>query len=687
MHPDHQCRSRNFIEAVARSAGLGPDRKAILVSNDGVTVSDSISYADLLARAHGLSGRLADLAPVGSRAVLAMEPGIDFIVALLACMYAELIAVPAAPLKQGRQSRSGHRLHQIVKDCAPQLVLCCRTGVEPLSAIAPIDRIVDVETLIGAQPRSTIGSDTPACAAAPEQIALLQYTSGSTTAPKGVILTHANLLHNQKLIQSVFSHDESSVIVGWLPLFHDMGLIGSVFNTLYAGSLGVLMSPMSFLQQPLRWLRAVSHFRGTTSGGPNFAYELCLAAAAREPCSDLDLSCWTAAFVGAEPISAQTLSRFANSFSPCGFSRQAFLPCYGLAEATLIVSGNSRSDPVIVRDFDRDALGYPRGTQEWAVAIRCADANQQPLVSSGAPVAGADVAIVDPATAGLCNEGDVGEIWVSGPSVGRGYWNDSSMSATVFEARLPTHPGQTFLRTGDLGLLSEGQLFICGRLADRFKFRGRNFFAMDIERLACESDSRLTTSASAAFLLANESQDQVALVQEIPRSLTADDLPSIARGIRAALLDQLGLRLDQLVFCTRGVVPRTSSGKVRRQACRDLLVEGALSHVAQFPLPASQGAQGTDATPIPTTDIGSLERLICQQLGLDLTNSSPSTRLAELGVDSMTLVNLHSQLCQWLSVEVPLARFLQADTLSDLQQLARSEWQNQLARRANASHG
>jgi acyl-CoA synthetase (AMP-forming)/AMP-acid ligase II len=301
-------------------------------------------------------------------------------------------------------------------------------------------------------------------------LAFLQYTSGSTATPKGVMVSHGNLLHNEAIIQQAFAQTSESVIVSWLPLYHDMGLIGNVLQPLYVGAHSVLMSPVAFLQSPFRWLKAISHYRATTSGGPNFAYDLCVRKITEEQKAGLDLSSWQLAFNGAEPIRAETLDRFAKAFASCGFRREAFFPCYGLAEATLFVAGKTQSNaPAVIKHFETAALSNNR-------VIEATDESQDrlSLVGCGGPGMGQTILIVNPETARVCPPGDVGEIWVSGASVAGGYWNQPEATERTFHASLAESSAGPFLRTGDLGFLQAGELFVTGRLKDLIIIRGRN---------------------------------------------------------------------------------------------------------------------------------------------------------------------------------------------------------------------
>ncbi|HET9212138.1 MAG TPA: proline iminopeptidase-family hydrolase, partial [Thermoanaerobaculia bacterium] len=428
---------------------------------DGEAEEATLSYGGLDRRARAIGARLQQAGAAGERALLLYPPGLDFIAAFFGCLYAGAVAVPAYPPRAGRTQP---RLRAIAGDARPRLVLTTAAIAAKAAELSE-----QIPELAGAEWIATESLDSSAAerwtppSLGPGTLAFLQYTSGSTAAPKGVMVTHANLLHNERLIGAAFGMDEESVVVGWLPLYHDMGLIGNVLQPLHAGGRCVLMSPVAFLQRPMRWLEAVSRYRGTVSGGPNFAYELCLRKAAPEALSRLDLSSWRVAYNGAEPVRASTLERFAEAFAPCGFRAEALYPCYGLAEATLFVTGG-------------------HGARVEKERVSCGSAWQR-------------IVTVDPETG---EERPEGEVWISGPSVARGYWENEEATARDFHAFLPTGEGP-FLRTGDLGFLSGGELYVTGRLKDLIILRGRNHYPQDVELTAERSHPDLHPGGGAAF--------------------------------------------------------------------------------------------------------------------------------------------------------------------------------------------
>lgn len=523
----------------------------------------------------------------GQRALLLFAPGLDFVKAFIGCWFAGVVPVPCAPPVREHDVQ---RVLRIAKDAGISLVLSAsdlpervRSEFERIGALSlRTQELIDVD----------IPWTVPMLSE--ESIALLQYTSGSTGDPKGVVVSHGNLLRNERLIQQLFGHDARTRVAGWLPLYHDMGLIGNVLQPLYLGREVTLMSPVEFVMSPMSWLRMISKYRVTTSGAPNFAYELCANAATADEVADLDLSSWRVAYNGAEPIRKSTLQTFADAFAPAGFRREAFLPCYGLAEATLLVSGaHGRSEPTVV---DYDLAELARGRAQRAANER----SSIPLVSCGSVALGLTVKIVDPETRRASSDGQVGEIWISGPSVARGYWQRQELTADVFNASIEGLAG-TWLRTGDLGFFENGELYVAGRIKDLLIVRGRNHYPQDLEQTCWESHPSLRAGCAAAFMVESDGEETLVITQEVSKQARSEriDLGEITDRVRARVARMHGLSLHRLVLVRPGQVPKTSSGKVRRAECRRLYLEtelklfgdGITSHFEVLPQPRVGRAQ------------------------------------------------------------------------------------------------
>lgn len=486
---------RSLVDLLTKHAAHHPDRTAYryLATGDCDGEIQEISYRRLADRSHAVAAWLQERGLAGSRAMLLYPPGPEFICGYLGCLAAGVVAVPGVP-PQGRSQnhRALTRMKRLIADADAKVILGGREVITALSGMVEhLPELADI-TCVATE-------DIPDEAAAAwrepdltaDSVAFLQYTSGSTSAPRGVMVTHGNLLDNERVITERMGHTPDAVaehdhemFVSWLPVYHDMGLIGPVLNTVYLGATATLFSPLHFLQQPQRWLTAISRYRPHTSGGPNFAYELSLKHAGPGLLDGLDLSSWRVAFNGAEPVRAATLRRFTETFSPAGFRREALYPCYGLAEATLMVTGGTVQTPPTL--LQAPETGPHAGRTDAAA------------VSSGRPGPDLTVAIADPERHEELPEGEVGEIWVRGASVAKGYWRNALATRETFRATLAGHEGR-FLRTGDLGFLRDGELFVTGRLKDLIVIDGRNHYPQDLELTAEMSHPALRPGCTAAF--------------------------------------------------------------------------------------------------------------------------------------------------------------------------------------------
>lgn len=572
----------DFVDLMRYRAAQTPELPVYTFVHGSERVTQVLTCSELDRRAGIVAAALGQACRVGDRVLLLFAPGIEYIVALFGCMYAGVIAVPAYPVEPAQAERTARRLASIVENSAPAAVLTTSaimaTAARVPAATAGLDRTrcIPVDALHETD-------DVPAAPRVPDaQPVYLQYTSGSTGAPKGVMISHRNLLHNSELIARRFEHDASSRGVIWLPPYHDMGLIGGILQPLYAGFPVMLMSHVDFLKHPMRWLRAVSKFRATTSGGPNFAYQM--LATMRLSDVDLegvDLSSWSLAFVGAEPIRSNTLRAFAQRFARCGFRAEAFYPCYGLAEHTLFMTGGRKSALPVAMSAPRGAGQATAIADEPTVAIGC-----------GSPSEDSVVMIVDPETGVPCEEGIAGEIWAQGSSVSAGYWNNEPLTRETFGGRLPGFEGR-FMRSGDYGYCLSDQLFVTGRLKDMIPIHGANHYPHDIEATIEDVDAEMFRAGGAAvFAVERGEAIQVVVVRELrARYLKIFDAagqagvepPDALFGrLRQAITRCHGIAVHRIVFTSPSAIPKTTSGKVQRYACRDLVVEGTLPIVAQW---------------------------------------------------------------------------------------------------------
>ncbi|WP_394842169.1 amino acid adenylation domain-containing protein [Pendulispora brunnea] len=615
---------------------------------DGESIEHSTTYGELDRRARAIAGAMQSCARPGDRVLIVLPPGLDFIAAFFGCLYAGLVTVPV-PLPQRR--RGLPRLLSIVRDCRPTVALSNAPrppGFDDLHWVT-IDSIGD-----GAE---DAWRPLPI---EPGTLAFLQYTSGSTGTPKGVALTHGNLLQNERMIQRAFGQSDESVIVGWLPPYHDMGLIGNILQPLYVGAPCIQMTPEHFLTNPLRWLAAISRYRGTTSGGPNFAFDLCVDKIAPEQREGLDLSSWTVAFNGAEPVRKATLDRFAKAFAGAGFRASAFVPCYGLAESTLLVSARTRQAPPIVRTVERAALEQGR-------AVLASDDNGAvaQLVGCG-PHDDAIVKIVDPASAEPRAAGEVGEIWVTGGSVAQGYWGRPEETAASFGAHLASGEGP-FLRTGDLGFVDDGELYVTGRLKDLIIVRGRNLYPQDIEACAEASSAEFGGGGAAAFAVEVGGEERLIVVEEC-RTRPAEDLARAGARVREAIASEHEVAVFALVFIRRGSLPRTTSGKVQRRACRERFLNGELATLWRW---ESWEASKDSSTAQPSPEERALTETeaALARIWTDVLQCgrvTPDDAFLELGGDSLKAMQLSARASEAFGVEVGPAQVFDTNTVAAL---------------------
>lgn len=592
-------------EILEERARTDPDRMVYCYLDEGEFETERLTYGELGRRARAIAATLQQHCRPGDRALLIYSPGLEFITALFACFAAGVIAVPACPPRLELVADGTRPLELIAENCRPALILVGATAAPGLQ------RACAGSTLLAGLPclRSDVVDEARGADYAPvtlkrDRPALLQYTSGSTGEPRGVILTHGNLLANEHVIQLALDHrtaERPGLGVCWLPFWHDMGLVGNVLQAIYVDGACYLMSPLIVLQRPVRWLEAISKYRAHTSGGPGFAFDLCVNRITPEQKASLDLSCWESAPVGAEPISYPIMERFAEAFASCGFRMEAFYPCYGLAEATLFATGGRKADLPVVRRFQNEELEFRSGGNgshpDQADRLRpCAssqpEAPPEPippetienaqagdtalLVGCGQTWTDHELLIVDPNTHRVCPHGTIGEIWFRGPSVAAGYWNRPRETGETFDAHLADSGAGPFLRTGDLGLICDGELFVAGRLKDLIVIRGQNHYPQDIESTVCAVHDAFRINTTAAFSIPGDVGERLVVLQEIDRQTRRLDIDQLRREVRHAVAQRHQLQLADLVFLRNGTIPKTTSGKVRRHECRQRYLDGKL---------------------------------------------------------------------------------------------------------------
>jgi natural product biosynthesis luciferase-like monooxygenase protein/FkbM family methyltransferase len=652
-----------FIDILRLRAEQQPSQTAYTFLTGEGTEAISQTYGALDAQARAVGVLLQSQVKAGETVLLLYPAGLEYVAAFFGCLYAGAIAVPSYP---PRLNRSLDRLQAIIANSGATVAL---TTSSTLSRMQPLlahaTALKNVRWLTTDDLSPSVGDswqEPPVNGGTP---AFLQYTSGSTSAPKGVMVSHGNLLHNERTIQEAFRQTERSVIVGWLPLYHDMGLIGNVLQPLYLGARCVLFSPHGFLQRPVRWLQAISQYKATTSGGPNFAYDLCARQTTPEQRETLDLSSWSVAFNGAEPLRAETLELFARTFEPCGFRREAFYPCYGLAEATLLVSAKPPDALPTVSHFAAQALAEGR-----AVETRTGGEGVRRLVGCGRASSDTRVVVVDLETEAPRRGGEVGEVWVAGPSIAAGYWKQTAQTAHTFYAHLSTTGEGPFLRTGDLGFLEDGELYLVGRLKDLIIIRGRNYYPEDIEYTVERCHERLRPHGGAAFAVEAGGEERLVVVQEAGQRKILD-AGEILDSIRQEIAEEYEIRPYAVALIKSGTIPRTSSGKIQRHACREAFLAGTLPVVAQWREATNVEHDAPVGTPGP--DRKSVEEIqewlrsqLATRLRMNAGEIDIDKPLTKYGFDSLTAVEMTHSVEEELGVVLDAAEFLRGSTIAEL---------------------
>lgn len=580
--PDTKPTAHTLVDLLCQQAARYHDKVAFSFSYNGDDEERSqLTYRELDVKARAIAAQLQQQGATGQRVLVFCRPGLDGIAGFFGCLYAGAVAVPV-------HQRLAPRLSSVVPDARASFALAAASTQANIKAAVDLLTGGELRWLVtdepAENPESWVSPDVDA-----RTTAMMQYTSGSTRSPNGVVLTHRNLLHNLEAIHQTWPGDENEIAVYWLPHHHDMGLIGGVLEMLYLGCTTVLMSPSAFIQRPMRWLEAMSLHRGTFTTAPNFAYNLCVESSTEKERAALDLSHWSTAMNGAEPVQAATMRAFADAFAVARFRADVFMPVYGLAEATLLVSGGSDGAVPVVEHIDRGALG------EGRVADAAPDhPGAVELVGCGRPRGGQQVIVVDPETRQRCGIDEVGEIWIAGSSVAQGYWGKPVESEQTFSAFVSDTGEGPFLRTGDLGFLRGGELFITGRCKDLIVIRGANYYPNDIELTVQDCHSAFPSGRGAAFAITAEpnAAEQLVVVQELDRRVGEVNLDEMVDAIQAAITEHHGIQADSIILVEPMGIPTTSSGKIQRGACRQQFLDRDLQTLAEWYAPLPRGRAG-----------------------------------------------------------------------------------------------
>lgn len=616
------------------------------VPEQGIT--QRFTYAQLDRAARSLAARLQEQGLQGERALLVYPAGLDFIVAFWGCLYAGVIAVPAYP---PRPNRPLTRLAAIAASCRPRIVLSTAALRDSLeSTVQQTPELCDCPWL--ATDKLEDAADRwSERAISTADLAFLQYTSGSTGDPRGAMISHANLLDNLRVLCNSLTPVERVMIVTWLPMYHDMGLIGAMLLPIYVGGASTAMAPHAFLQRPANWLEVIDEFGGTHCGAPTFGYALCVEKIPAEERGRLNLSSWRQAYCGAEPVRADVLDGFASAFAESGFRAEAFSPCYGMAETTLIISCDTRRSAPRYLLADREALKHDR----FVPAAEPGQAKR--VVSCGLPQLDLCMWVVHPDSLEPCAEGEVGELWVSGRSVAQGYWNAPELSAATFGARMAKSNAGPFLRTGDLGFFRNGEVYVTGRRKELLIFRGAKFYPQDIERTVERAHAALRPGAGAAFSIEVSGEERLAVVHELEREQRRAKPEPIVAAIRQAIALEHDLAVHAVVLLKPGRLPLTSSGKIRRRACRDRYLSGDLDAIEIWRAPQEEevsSAAMREIGALPTYEAirSRLLTRVAERMGCDVAVVNARDSLDQFGLDSLFAVSLAADLQEWLGRSV-----------------------------------
>ncbi|MBV1871344.1 MAG: amino acid adenylation domain-containing protein [Gammaproteobacteria bacterium] len=686
-----------LVDLLREQAGKRGDQTLYTYLGDDSAASYTLSYRELDQQAQCIAAQLQSLNAKGERALLLYPSNLDFLAGFFGALYAGVVAVPAYP---PRKNQNTDRLRAIIRDSDARYVLASSQVMrvaQPL--LQEMAEFSDLTFIATDELPTSMAEDWVPLQITTDSLAFLQYTSGSTGDPKGVMLSHGNLLYNQEMIRVGVTNNVSGGYVSWLPLFHDMGL-GTAVQALYRGEEGCLMAPATFIRRPQRWLWAISDNKAAISGGPNFAYDLCVKTFKPELYEGLDLSTWRVAFNGAEPIKASTLEAFSRTFSPYGFKHEAFQPCYGLAEATVGVSSGD-GGAVLTKEVSQEALQGHRVDEE---VVNQDDGKH--IVACGHTWLDDALRIVNPETCEAAKAHEVGEIWLSSPSVGAGYWQRPELSDATFRAKIiASAPGgdssqdeRGYLRTGDLGFYVENQLYITGRIKELLIIRGRNYYPADLEQCVASVCEALIQNCIAAFNVEYEGDEHLVLVCEVERRhLRSFNAETLRQTICQAVAEQFELRVESVVFVKPGRIPKTSSGKLQRGLCSEQFLQGRIETISAWvgssleplysrlnPAVRSGGSAKTKASSrvsvaapksVKTGDKETqkikewLTQWFADQLELPEVMIDPAKNLASLGVDSLLVMRTSGELSHLLGCSLPPDLLWEYPTINQLSEV------------------
>lgn len=670
LKPSIPTQDLTLLDLLQWRAEIEPNKTGFIFLTDGENEAPPLSYGEIDLKAKAIGSFLASQGQQGKPVVLLYPSSLDYIEAFFGCTYGGAIAVPVPPPDPERLPQTLPALLSVLEDSRTQIVLT-HSRIAGLAEML-FDQVPLFKNLLWIATdklATTLSREWERPDVTPTTPALIQYTSGSTGSPKGVVISHGNLVHNNEVLQRKLKDSSDTVAVNWIPLTHNMGLVGCVLHPMQIGAKSILFSPLAFLKNPVLWLRAISRYRGSSSVAPNFAYELCTRSIGEEEKKDLDLNCWEVALSGSEPVRKETLERFSAAFKACGFRRSSLYPVYGLSEATLLVTGGITKRDPIVMDFEAEGLEKNRARESKGPASA-----QRTIVSCGSTSEDQELLIVDPEKNLPCAPGEVGEIWLKGGSVAQGYWGKPEETEKVFKNRLVDSQNGPFLRTGDLGFLWDGNLFITGRIKDLIIVRGKNHYPQDIEKTVESSDPALRADCGAAFSVETGGEERLVIVHEVERrTVPAEpsrvdqrnphpeieaftpaleekpDFDAIVTKIRKNVGERHQLSAEAVVLIQAGTVPKTRSGKIQRQACKKLFLNRELECVHEWretpsSSPAKAAPEGRSA--LEGEWEVALAKIWSAHLRTEVAKIRPDSHFFSLGGDSLSALAVTGELCR-----------------------------------------
>ncbi|WDE09219.1 AMP-binding protein [Thalassomonas viridans] len=649
--------NQSIIDYLHQNAVSKPNAVAFRFLSDTGHAVNELTCSELWHEAHAVAKFLTDIAEPGSRIMLFYPPGLSYIKAFYGCLIAGMIAVPLYPPKKNSKST---RIVKVAQSCQARIALTNESELSAIRACWQQHNTSGLELTFHTtdQISAEATEELPVPEVDPSLPAFLQYTSGSTGSPKGVIITHGNIIGNVEHLTATSHTSEKDVFVNWLPLFHDLGLITAILWPVYLGAPSTLMAPATFVRNPVTWLKAITDYKGTMCGAPNFAYDLCCSNIKASALDELDLSSWRVAYNAAEPVNAKTLENFTAKFSRCGFTGNRFYPGYGMAEATVFITGGSDVEKPYVLKVNKQSLAEhqvkPAGTAEL---------HSSRLVSCGSAALPHDVRIVNPESHCESPEGVVGEIWFSGPSVSPGYWGLEELSGQTFGQKIVDHPSSThrYLRTGDLGAMWQGELYVTGRMKDLIILNGVNYYPQDIEESAVNAHEAIRHGYNAAFSLAEGEGEKLVVVTELERkffrSVEAD---VVINAIRKQVFDDHQVHVDRVVLLKPNVIPKTSSGKIQRNQTRILLASGEIKVLA-----LSNDIAAQDVIPPQTSVEKVIHTIWCYALKRNAVSITDS--FFDIGGDSILAMQISAEIEKAYSqLSFDMEQLLELATIKDI---------------------